>query len=265
MKGPWLRIITVLILGAAVSAQEFGPPPPGPPRHEGFGLGGPHFGMHPWKVVTGAPYSATVTEERAQTLAGGNAIHVTTTAQVARDSQGRTYSRETIGRGMFGSSGDQKTVIFISDTTSNYTYTLHPDTKTAVRRIMKIRPGNPPEAAADGPPDRFRSRAGETNPNVKITTTAGTYQGLDVEIKTITRTIPAGEIGNSQPIVSTTTIYYSPALQTVVYSTRNDPRFGESKMSLSNISRSEPDPKLFVVPSDYRVQDATEFRPGGPQ
>jgi len=39
----------------------------------------------------------------------------------------------------------------------------------------------------------------------------------------------------------------------------SDPRFGDSLYKLTNISRAEPDPQLFTVPSDYQVQ---QFRPG---
>jgi len=42
------------------------------------------------KVVTGAPYSAQAVTEHIQILADGNTIHTTTTANVYRDSQGRT-------------------------------------------------------------------------------------------------------------------------------------------------------------------------------
>ncbi|MGH9582251.1 MAG: hypothetical protein ACRD4O_04885, partial [Bryobacteraceae bacterium] len=81
----------------------------------------------------------------------------------------------------------------------------------------------------------------------------------------ITRTIPAGAIGNSQVISSVTQTWYSPALQIVVRSTRNDPRFGQSTYTLSNISQNEPDPGQFTVPAGYTVKDAPHWRHGGPQ
>jgi hypothetical protein len=39
----------------------------------------------------------------------------------------------------------------------------------------------------------------------------------------------------------------------------SDLRFGDSVYKLTNISRAEPDPALFAVPSDYQVQQG---RPG---
>ncbi|MFL6545931.1 MAG: hypothetical protein ACJ8LM_12220, partial [Candidatus Udaeobacter sp.] len=66
---------------------------------------------------------------------------------------------------------------------------------------------------------------------------------------------------------STSEIWYSPALQIVVSSKRNDPRTGESTYTLSNIQRGEPNPSLFQVPSDYTIQDASSahMHPGPPE
>jgi hypothetical protein len=69
----------------------------------------------------------------------------------------------------------------------------------------------------------------------------------------ITRTIPAGAIGNEKPIVIVTERWYSNDLQTVVMTKRSDPRMGETTFTLTNIQRSEPDPALFQVPADYSV------------
>src|SRR5207248_1754254 len=47
-------------------------------------------GVHPGKVVTGVPFSATATTERTQTLADGTVIRRTTSSALYRDSQGRS-------------------------------------------------------------------------------------------------------------------------------------------------------------------------------
>ena len=48
--------------------------------------------------------------------------------------------------------------------------------------------------------------------------------------------------------------WYSPDLQTVVKSTRSDPRFGTTTFSLTNIQKAEPAAALFTVPADYTVK-----------
>jgi hypothetical protein len=83
-----------------------------------------------------------------------------------------------------------------------------------------------------------------------------TIEGVKAEGKRTTTRITAGTIGNDQDISITSEVWYSPELQTVVLMKRNDPRVGESVMSLTNIQRNEPDPSLFQVPAGYTVKDA---------
>jgi hypothetical protein len=76
-------------------------------------------------------------------------------------------------------------------------------------------------------------------------------------------TIPAGRIGNEQPIQIVTETWYSADLKTVVLSKRSDPRMGETVTRLSNVSRAEPPATLFQVPADYKVSEAPRQGRGG--
>jgi hypothetical protein len=277
MKTTRLAVLAGLFVAVASYAQESGPPPPpdgpppsgGPPHGMMLGpgvMGFGNFGMHPWTVVKGAPYSATATDQFLQTLAGGNTIQRTTTAQIARDSQGRTYTQRTMTDGPWAAEGGSKTVVFIFDPVAGYSYVLHPDKKVAIRRPIRTPSGR----SASGPNFEGRPHRGpgsdknmtETDLGSKDISGVGAAQG-----KSINHTIPAGEIGNSQPIVSTSEIWYSRDLQIVVSSKRNDPRTGESTYMLSNMQRSEPKPSLFQVPSDYTIRDASSAHkhPGPPE
>jgi hypothetical protein len=82
-----------------------------------------------------------------------------------------------------------------------------------------------------------------------------TIEGVPARGTRVTRTIPAGQIGNLQPIVITTESWYSPDLKVLVMSKSNDPRMGETTYKLTNIQRSEPAPSLFQPPDDYIVRD----------
>jgi hypothetical protein len=266
MKKTSFAILVVSLLGIGAYAQIEAPPPPdgspplGGPLHE-FGRRGPGF-MHPWKVVTGAPYSATATDQVSQTLNDGNTIQRTTTAQVARDSQGRTYTQQKMMGGPWAAEGGSKTLVFIFDPVAGYSYVLHPDKKTAIRRVMKT----PPEGRNIADKIQHARESGknvsETDLGSKDIPEVGAAQG-----KSVTHTIAPGEIGNAQPIVSTSEIWYSPDLQIVVLSKHNDPRTGQSTYSLSNIQRAEPNPSLFQVPTGYSVQDAPQVHghPGPPE
>jgi hypothetical protein len=78
-------------------------------------------------------------------------------------------------------------------------------------------------------------------------------EGVQANGTRSTRTIPAGQIGNDQPISIVTEVWISRDLQTVVYSKRSDPRMGEQIFSLTNIVRGQPDPSLFTIPADFKI------------
>ena len=253
------KVIPALLASGLIIASAFAqaPGPPGAPPLGGlgvrdrFGPGGLRAGMHPGKIVTNAPYTATATDAFSQTLANGNTIQRTTTATVARDSAGRTYEQETFNGGPWVGNNGPTTITFITDPVGGYSYVLNASTKIATRR-----PFHKSGAGDKGPGPGFEHQR-PNNPNITETSlTPTTMNGVNVTGKTITHTIPAGEIGNTQPIISTSTVWFSPDLQVVVSSTRNDPRTGTSTYALTNIQRAEPQAVLFQVPSDYTIQDA---------
>ena len=90
--------------------------------------------------------------------------------------------------------------------------------------------------------------------------------GVNAAGTRITRTIPAGQIGNDKPIQIVLERWYSPDLQMTVMTKHSDPRNGETNFSLKNINRSGPPPYLFEVPSDYTVNAGGRGggRSGGP-
>jgi hypothetical protein len=200
------------------------------------------------KVVTGAPYSAQAVTERTQTLPDGNTIHTTTTANVYRDSQGRTRREQEIGAiGPWAMQGGPRKVIFIADPVSGFIHTLNPDTQVA--REMPFRARTGARKGAETPRQR------PENPNIK-TESLGTQVmgGVTAQGTRITRTIPAGQVGNQAPIVITIERWYSPELQTEVMRKQVDPRFGVTTFQLTNIVRAEPDASLFQVPPNYTIK-----------
>jgi len=121
-------------------------------------------------------------------------------------------------------------------------------------------PGGPAIAAAIPVPAphvaRFKMAMAHGGEDAGTTEPLGkqVIEGLEAEGKRTTITIPAGQIGNEQPIVITSEQWYSPELQTIVYSKRDDPMAGTTIYRLTNIVRAEPDPALFQVPPDYTVE-----------
>lgn len=79
--------------------------------------------------------------------------------------------------------------------------------------------------------------------------------GIKAQGKQRTYEIPAGAIGNRNPIVVSDETWISPDLQVAVYTKHSDPRSGEFVYRLQNLKRDEPAAALFTVPSDYTVKD----------
>lgn len=79
------------------------------------------------------------------------------------------------------------------------------------------------------------------------------FEGVAAEGSRTVTTIPAGAIGNENPIEIVYERWYSKELQLTVYSRHTDPRFGEQIYRLTNISRNEPDRSLFAPPADYKI------------
>jgi hypothetical protein len=275
-----------LLLSAQASSQPPAPPPPPPPPGPNVffyqsampAIPGEKLGRN-GKPVTNAPYQAEIETQTVQHLSDGNVIQNSHASKVARDSQGRTWTEETMDRiGPWSSGTGPRTIIFISDPVTGNSYVLHPDSKTVEkmsvkqfpggaergRRTMMIqrdeRAGGPAGITAtipgpDGPPRIEKIGPGEPGDEQKEDLGTQQINGVAAQGKRLTRTIPANTIGNQLPIVSVTETWYSPELQMVVQSKHDDPRFGETTFNIKNIQKSEPPPDLFQVPSDYTVSD----------
>jgi hypothetical protein len=224
-------------------------------------------------TVAGAPYSAEGITEHTQTLADGNRIHQTITSQVARDSQGRIRREES-----FPGPANPPQLIMIDDPVAGIHWTLNPANKTASKLPVKhvttvINPAGAPEGgmtvSSDGGGPITIAFAGGAPPKdangpddaVKTDLGTQTIEGVTAQGTRITHTIPAGQVGNDQPLVITTETWMSPDLKVLVMSKTSDPRMGETTYRLTNILRAEPDPALFQVPPDYTIQDKPSLQP----
>src|SRR6476646_5330609 len=107
-----------LLLAAGISRAQGpggGPGGPGGPFGDRIELMG-FEGLHPGKIVKGAPFSATASSDTTQTLQDGTTIHRTTSSTLYRDSQGRFRREVTLsGFGPLQTSGKPRTMITIGD------------------------------------------------------------------------------------------------------------------------------------------------------
>ena len=235
--------------------------------------------------VVGAPYSATITNESIQTLADGNRIVQSSTGTIARDSQGRT--RQDAPLPMIGNlaAANAPHLVFIRDPVAQTSLMLNLTEKIAQKMpaapplpplagnlgeeagpgpvVIQMGSGAGPIGPPPGPPATaffIQRNPGNNNQDQEITEVLGsqTMAGVLVNGVRTTHTIPAGQIGNDQPIKIVTEVWTSPDLQTIVYSKRSDPRMGDQTFQLTNIQRAEPDPSLFTVPADFKIMEGPQ-------
>jgi len=264
--------LLLIVLGCVAYAQD-----PAPERGRGRGFGPPNPGFQgpgarflgaeagmPGRVVKGAPYSADLVTETTQTLPDGNRIHQTATAHVYRDSEGRTRREPSLtSLNSLAPNSHLPAVIFINDPVAGVNYALSSRDHTATRSSGPRPGGRSTQArSAEAPPPGGRNRF---SGNMKTESLGRqTMEGIPVDGTRTTLTIPAGQIGNEQPIQIVTESWYSPDLQAVVMSKRTDPRTGESTFRMGNLTRSEPAATLFQVPADYKVTDSARSPRNGP-
>lgn len=249
-----ITALLVVFTSLALAQDEPAPPPPpGPgvmlrlqgPRggglffHEEVGLGD--------KVVTGAPMTATVTVTHDQTLADGNTIHTENQTTEYRDSQGRVRHEVPFKLATPATGITEGSMVIIMDPVAGKRYVLNPQKKIA--HEMPLHPPRPPANASGEPPaDRELANVSTEQLGNK------SILGLPAQGTRVTRTIPAGQIGNTKPISVVTERWVSTDLQIPLSMTHSDPMMGTMSTTVTSISRGEPDASLFQVPSDYKIE-----------
>jgi hypothetical protein len=83
-----------------------------------------------------------------------------------------------------------------------------------------------------------------------------TIEGITATGTRTTTEIPAGAIGNEQPIKIVSEQWFSPDLQVLVLTKHTDPRIGETTYRLTGIVRAEPARSLFDLPPDYTLKES---------
>jgi len=251
-----LLMAALSVLAIAQNDPEPPPPPPGGPGMMGMpgpgGMGGAFFheevGLDSHKVVTGAPMTATVSVTHDQTLSDGNTIHTDNQSTEYRDSQGRVRREVPFKLATPAIGVTEGTMIIIMDPVAGKRYMLNPQKKTA--HEMPLHPPKPPHGNANGEPP---ARPGMGNVTTEQLGTK-TILGLTAQGTRVTRTIPAGQIGNTKAISVVTERWVSTDLQLPLTMTHNDPMMGTMISTVTSVTRGEPDASLFQVPSDYKIE-----------
>jgi hypothetical protein len=261
----------MLLAGVAMIVGAQGPPPPGRfGGGRGPGPGGPAAGAFEFggliggfggKLVTGKPVLAAFTITHMETLPG-NTITNTTTGTFARGADGSTYRDVKLSAiGPWAASGKAQEFAYIRNVTQGTQYVVNV-TKGTYRSFAIHERGSSKEGKKDRPNRPNSNNETVTdNPNGTYTDPV-TMTVYPVDDRMVTRTIPAGTIGNLNAIVITSERWYSAALDLLLEDTHTDPRFGTTTYQLSNIGQS-PASSLFTPDPSFKQVQGGGYGRGG--
>src|ERR1017187_1306521 len=213
--------------------------------------------------VTGSPLSAREETRTVQTLGDGTQLDSSEVSQFYRDSQGRTRTERTV---------EGETNIQILDPVASVRITLNPAAKTATRITVPAMAGRGGRGSAvsvavnaDGEAASRRTVVVGLEPRVGVATTGPQLKredlglqmqnGVMAEGTRMTRTIPAGTIGNNRDIHVVNEQWYSKDLQMMVKTVNSDPRYGVTTYEMTNTSLAAPDAGLFMIPAGYTITE----------
>jgi hypothetical protein len=212
--------------------------------------------------LANAPFTATVTTEWTHLMPDGTTATVKNKRIVARDSTGRIFQE----RRYFSPTGDRQppplSNLQYLDPNRHEFFDCVPAQKSCQaleyrRSAMEKMPANMNGLMACG-------CASPAMAGAKIEHEAlgeKTIEDVQVTGSREITTIATGVIGNERPEPIVKEFWYSPRLGVNLVVKRFDPRSGVQNFEVSNISLSEPDPKLFEPPAEYRITREVVERP----
>jgi hypothetical protein len=199
--------------------------------------------------IPDAPFTGVIKVDRTIVRPDGSVESLRTIRDTARDSRGRIYNvfRAPVPADFAGTPPTIR-VHFYDPQTRNYTY-LYPRQHTYMTGTV-----NHPPAAE--PADLLASPQGNSIPLNQFTKQQdlGTQsiEGITAHGVRETQTIPGS---TESEIVLTDEYWYSDDLHMNVMVKHNDPRKGSVTMTLTQATRTDPDPSLFQIPEGYKPAD----------
>ena len=195
--------------------------------------------------VPHAPFSATTLMDNIQPQPDGTTVTTRTMTTIARDSEGRTHNENRYYLTPSDNGQGRIRDITIFDPTTRVRTTLIPDTLQAI--VVTLLPRQPGPMSLPIRPVIQREDLGVSS-----------IDGLVVHGFRQSRTVPEGTAGNDPPITITDEYWYSDELHMNITLKRTDPQHGTQFVTLTQVSRGEPDEKMFKVPAEYEVRDESE-------
>jgi hypothetical protein len=205
------------------------------------------------------PYSATVQTTFERKLADGNAIHGSATTHQARDSAGRTRSEFSSGC-VVGSDGQFKQMIRVTvyDPATGTTLAWTVNDQPAAAKVVHVMHRPEPPAVAPPPAAVQRQPAAQVRQKSPLRGEdlgSRNIEGVTAGGSRSKRTIPAGQMGNDQPIEMVDEIWITQDLGLMMLRIEDNPLNGRTTTEVVELNQAEPDAALFAAPAGYRLEE----------
>ena len=191
--------------------------------------------------IGGAPFSATVSIESEQQLPDGTVTKKHTMNVIARDSSGRIHNERRVLVGAAFNGEPPLISVHLFDPATRISDFYNPATLICTEQVLP--PPTDPASAMN-------------NPNAEDLGVR-TMSGLEAKGTRIARTVPAQVSGTGQPVEIVDETWYSEDLHINLLERHTDPRNGVQTVTITSITRNDPDPALFAVPANYKIVDMT--------
>jgi hypothetical protein len=243
---PLLKLVSACGLLALAATTAFAQSSPCPQATKSYGIPGAAASL------AGCPFSAVIETETTQSLADRTHIQKKFKGVVYRDSAGRirfeTYAPTNPGTDF----PPAPNMVHIFDPVAGFWYIFVPETAVGSRHRLNEPATNPPQRSSA--PVSASTQSHEPEPVVE-NLGSKLLEGLWVNGRRITQTIPAGVDGNDRVLTVVVETWESLDMGITLLQKNSDPRSGNTIKRMTNLKRTEPDEALFEIPTDYAIRD----------
>ena len=207
--------------------------------------------------IASAPFTLTLSTDWSRPLANGGTVTLANQRHIARDGHGRLYEERWMLVPKGGPIRSTMNLVQIGDPDKHTLYNCFTATRTCeliTYRLLSSYNYEPHIGVSGALSNGMGTREVE---NLGVADTAG----VPTTGTRTTLTINPGQLGNDRPMVTTREFWYSRQLGINLLSDVDSPENGHQVFRASEITTSEPDPRLFDLPAGYRIVDLRKVHP----
>jgi hypothetical protein len=209
--------------------------------------------------VPNAPFTAVVEVQRTRVRPDGSAFSVKSVRNMARDGIGRIHNESRTFIPATSADTPEVLHIHLYDPRTRVSTELNPRARTFCTETMNHPPSTVP------PTVRFGSPSGTGVPQNEFAKEedlgSKEIEGVLARGVRETQIIPAEGNETGKEISVTDEYWYSDELRINVVMKHSDPRVGDTTLTVTHITRGEPDPALLEMPEGYTRPGAAQPAP----